>query len=107
MAKEHEAVLLARQGKYDKEVFASYVRDKADAPVKYGQLMAILETVAEEVGTVYKIAERKDGNALLEAQAIKRLEAHAAAVRDYTASFLYTRTSVEAGGVKELPAWLK
>jgi hypothetical protein len=51
--------------------------------------------------------EKRDANSLIEHASLQRLEAQATAVRDHCAKFLYTRTSVEAGKTKELPAWLR
>lgn len=63
-----------------------------------------LEPVIEDLVRL----EKADGNSLLDAQAMKALEAGALAVRDYAQSFCYTRTTVETSGAsKRLPLWLR
>lgn len=83
----------------------AHLKKHGDKPVNYKTFMGGLETLVDMIVAL----EKSDPHALLEAAAMKQLETHALAVRDYTASFLYSRTEPEfaAASKKAIPAWLR
>lgn len=83
----------------------AHLKKQGHKPVNYKTFMGGMETLVDMIVAL----EKSDPHALLEAAAMKQLESQAIAIRDYGASFIYSRTEPEfaAASKKAIPAWLR